>query len=344
MSVVRKGLKRRLAGVANFVLFNWQNGNCAKPAFFFAMAFKARVLGLPRDIMIEPTSGCNLNCALCPSARKYLKGKPHMMTIEEFKIIADRLKGNTPTLTLFFRGEPFLDPDFLKMVRYANANHFRTMTSTNAMLIRDSMIDDVIDSGLDKLVVAMDGMTKETYEAYRIGGKFEQVYATVKKICAAKKRKGVTKPYVQIQFIVMKHNEKDIKLLPAAKKDLGVDNIQLKYVAIPTWAEKDKSTLQKMAKDYIPTIGVKRYTDDLRIITPPDECPFVRKTAVMCNADVVVCCFDINAQYKVGNLLKQDFGEIWNSPQYKKYREQLAHFKLKICKNCGISKEVVEDF
>lgn len=341
---MRKGLRRRLAALCNFVRFNWKNGDYLKPAFFFATAIKAKFCGYPRDVMVESTPACNLNCALCPSARRYLKGELGMMSIAEFKKIADRLKGYTPTLTLFFRGEPFLNPDFIKMVRYASKNHFRTMTSTNAMLIRDDMIDEIIDSGLDKLVVAMDGLTKETYEAYRIGGKFEQVYSTVKKICAEKKKRGITKPYVQIQFIVMKHNEKDLKLLPRAKKDLGVDNIQLKYVAIPTWAEKDKSTLQKMAKDYLPTIGVKRYTNDLKIIEPPDSCPFERKTTVMYNGDVVVCCFDINAQYKVGNLLEQSFEEIWNSAKYVKYRKTLARFGLPLCEKCGISKEIVEDF
>src|SRR5205085_9820154 len=126
--------------------------------------------GMPISIGIEPTTSCNLRCPECPSGLRSFTRPTGMLDESLFKKVIDELRDTHTYLTFYFQGEPYLHPDFLSLVRYAADRKIFTSTSTNAHYLNDANARATIESGLDRLIISIDGTTQETYESYRVGG------------------------------------------------------------------------------------------------------------------------------------------------------------------------------
>src|SRR5436190_7909022 len=94
-----------------------------------------------------------------------------------FKRMIDELASNLLYLVFYFQGEPYLNPEFLDMVEYASSKKIYTATSTNAHFLNDENARRTVESGLDRLIISIDGVTQEVYEKYRVGGSVEKVLA-----------------------------------------------------------------------------------------------------------------------------------------------------------------------
>src|SRR5215510_14143288 len=98
-----------------------------------------------------------------------------------------------------------IHPNILEMIRITRAAGIRTGMSTNAPLLDDCRADMLLDSGLDYMILAFDGATKETYEKYRIGATFEKTRANILNLLSKKlARKSPT--YVVLQMVLLKEN------------------------------------------------------------------------------------------------------------------------------------------
>ena len=118
------------------------------------------------------------------------------------------------------------------MVRYASDKKIYTATSTNAHFLTKENAEKTVQSGLDRLIISIDGTTQEVYENYRIGGKLEKVLEGTKNIIQAKKRLKVSKPHIIFQFLVVRPNEHQIQEAKELAKKLGVDEIKFKTAQI----------------------------------------------------------------------------------------------------------------
>src|SRR5690606_23911827 len=116
-----------------------------------------------------------LRCPECPSGLRAFSRKQGNLKKDFFKKTIDQLYKKTFYLTFYFQGEPFINPDFLEMVKYANDKKIYTATSTNAHFLNDENAKRTVESGLDRLIISIDGTTQEVYENYRRGGKLEKV-------------------------------------------------------------------------------------------------------------------------------------------------------------------------
>jgi MoaA/NifB/PqqE/SkfB family radical SAM enzyme len=130
-----------------------------------------------------------------------------MLQPEFFRKVIDEVSDRVLYLTFYFQGEPFLNPTFLDMVNYAAGKKMYTATSTNAHYLDDDMARRTVESGLDRLIISIDGTTQETYEQYRIGGKLEKVLEGTRNIVKWKKQLNKSTPYLVFQFLVVKPNE-----------------------------------------------------------------------------------------------------------------------------------------
>ena len=211
-----------------------------------------KVNGWPIDIMVEPTNVCNIHCVLCPTSAEYMTRQRGFMRYEDYQKVIDNIKGVTPKIALFFSGESFLHPKLIDMIKYAADKGLRVQISTNATKIPDNKVDDLLGSGLETLTVSVDGLSKETYEHYRVGADFDVVLANLKKLCARKRELGLKKPTIQVQFICMRHNEHEVDQLEDFKNGIGIDKITVKSVAIPTWYYEGRK-LDEVAKEWLPT-------------------------------------------------------------------------------------------
>jgi MoaA/NifB/PqqE/SkfB family radical SAM enzyme len=136
----------------------------------------AAVSGLPFVLMIEPTNLCNLRCPLCPSGDGRLTRARGMMDRATFDRILKQTKGAVKLLQLWNQGEPLLHPDLPWMIRRAKQHGMFVSMSTNGHPLADpSTAKKIVRSGLDHLIVSVDGATQETYARYRRGGNLQTV-------------------------------------------------------------------------------------------------------------------------------------------------------------------------
>jgi MoaA/NifB/PqqE/SkfB family radical SAM enzyme len=163
---------------------------------------KEIIFGYPFMIMIEPTNICNLKCPLCITGTNQMIRPQGFMSFEKFSQIFHEIKKHVIHLTMWSQGEPFINKDFSKMVKLASENGVRTMTSTNGHFLMDSA-DEIIESGLSYLIVSVDGLTKESYEKYRVGGKFNILNDGIIKLVQKKKLYKSRNPEIELQFLVM---------------------------------------------------------------------------------------------------------------------------------------------
>src|SRR3954464_12958801 len=136
---------------------------------------KAIQWGLPMSISFEPTTSCNLRCPECPSGLRSFTRPTGMMEADLFKKTIDELHQTLMYLIFYFQGEPYLHPQFTDLVKYASSKNIYTATSTNAHYLTDENAKKTVESGLDRLIISIDGTTQETYESYRIGGNLQKV-------------------------------------------------------------------------------------------------------------------------------------------------------------------------
>src|SRR6185436_14583683 len=165
---------------------------------------KAIQWGYPISISFEPTTSCNLRCPECPSGLRAFTRPTGMLQQNFFKDTIDQMYKDLWYLVFYFQGEPYLNPDFLDMVKYASGKKIYTATSTNAHYLTDANAQRTIESGLDRLIISIDGTTQEVYEQYRVGGRLDKVLEGAKNIIRWKKELKSKTPFVVFQFLVVK--------------------------------------------------------------------------------------------------------------------------------------------
>jgi MoaA/NifB/PqqE/SkfB family radical SAM enzyme len=155
-----------------------------------------------------------------------------MLDVDFFKNKIDELKDHLIYLTFYFQGEPYLHSKFLEMAKYASENKIYTATSTNGHYLNDQNARKTVESGLDRLIISIDGTSQETYENYRIGGTLDKVIEGTKNIIRWKKELKSSKPHVVFQFLVVKQNEHQLAEVIRLAKELDVDDLQFKTAQI----------------------------------------------------------------------------------------------------------------
>lgn len=295
---------------------------------------KSRISGLPISISFEPTTSCNLRCPECPSGLRAFTRPTGMLKEELFKKTIDELKDTLIYLLFYFQGEPFLHTQFLDLVKFASDQNIYTATSTNAHFLTDDVARRTVASGLDRLIISIDGTTQESYEAYRIGGKLDKVIKGTKNIIKWKKELNSKTPHVVFQFLVVKPNEHQIAEVQNLAKYIGVDEVALKTAQIYNY---------KNGSDLIPTIDkhsrYRRNSDGTYSIKNKllNHCWKMWHSCVITwDGKVVPCCFDKDAYHEMGQLQEISFKALWHSEAYNSFRKLLikSRSKIDMCRNC----------
>ncbi|HEY0741420.1 MAG TPA: SPASM domain-containing protein [Chryseosolibacter sp.] len=290
--------------------------------------------GFPISISIEPTTSCNLRCPECPSGLRAFTRPTGMLQQALYKNIIDQLAPTLSYLTFYFQGEPFLNNDFLAMVSYASEKKIYTATSTNAHYLKDDTARKTVESGLDRIIISIDGTTQDTYQSYRVGGSLDKVIEGTENILKWKKQLRSKTPHVVFQFLVVGPNEHQIPEVYALAKKLGVDQVVLKTAQIYDY-ENGSPLIPKQGKyaryrqNADGTYSLKNKLDN--------NCWKMWHSCVITwDGKVVPCCFDKDAHFVLGDLTKNSFEEIWFSDKYKQFRANLLRDRseIEICKNC----------
>jgi len=254
-----------------------------------------------------------------------------------FKSIIDQVAPSLFYLNLYFQGEPYLHPEFAEMVKYARSKHITVSTSTNGHFLTAENVEKTIDSGLNKLIISLDGADANTYEQYRQGGKFQQVVDGIKEMV---KQKAMTcqGPTVVLQSLILRSNQEQLKEIRELRKELGVDKVELKTAQFYDFQEGNMlmpdGRFSRYSKMKSGTDGKTRYTIRNRM---PNHCFRMWSSAVITwDGTVVPCCFDKDATNKMGDLNKESFKDCWGNEDYKEFRKKILSSRksIDICTNC----------
>ncbi|AZQ61586.1 radical SAM protein [Flammeovirga pectinis] len=292
--------------------------------------------GNPISLSIEPTTSCNLRCPECPSGLRSFTRPTGMLQKEQFSRIIDELKATLMYLTFYFQGEPYLHPNFLAMVKEASDKGIYTSTSTNAHYLTDATAQQTVASGLDKLIVSLDGITQEVYQQYRVGGHINKVFEGVENVLRWKKKLNSSTPEVVFQFLVVKPNEHQIDDAKQLAKDLKVDRIVFKTAQIYDYENGSPliPTKQEYSRYTEYAEGKYRFKGELE-----RNCWRMWHSAVITwDGKVAPCCFDKDAKHVLGAIKNDYIGflNIWHSQSYTNFRKSLLEGRenIDICKNC----------
>jgi radical SAM protein with 4Fe4S-binding SPASM domain len=290
--------------------------------------------GLPISISIEPTTSCNLRCPECPSGLRSFTRPTGMLPEKLFMQTIDELADTLLYLIFYFQGEPYLHPKFLDLVKYASKKGIYTATSTNAHYLTDFTAKQTIESGLDRMIISIDGTTQEVYEQYRVGGNLNKVIEGTKKIVHWKKALKSKTPHIIFQFLVVKPNEHQIEDVKLMAKELGVDEVAFKTAQIYDYKNGSSliPSIHKYARYEQNSDG--KYQIKNKLV---DNCWKMWHSCVITwDGLVVPCCFDKDAEYRMGDLKNKTFKAVWQSESYQKFRKSLtnARAEIEMCKNC----------
>jgi radical SAM protein with 4Fe4S-binding SPASM domain len=251
-----------------------------------------------------------------------------------FRTTLDALHRDLLYLIFYFQGEPYINPKFLDMVAYAHARRIYTITSTNGHFLSDENARKTVESGLDRLIISLDGATQETYEQYRIGGSLEAVLEGARRVVDWKRKLGAKHPYIIFQMLVVRPNEHEIPEIYRLAREIGVDAVALKTAQVYDFEH---------GNPLIPTID--RYARYRRM---PDgrwkiknaltnHCWKLWHSCVITwDGLVVPCCFDKDALHRLGDLKNTSFRELWQSAAYNDFRRSVlkGRDQIDICRNC----------
>lgn len=288
------------------------------------------VMGMPVSVSTELTNICNLHCPECSSGSGRMQREPGYMDIELFKKVIKELKPYLYNTNLYFQGEPMLHPLFFSFLAITSNTH--TTVSTNGHFLSEENSEKIVKSGLNKLIISLDGLDQETYSAYRIKGNVNTVIDGIKNITAARKRVNSSLK-IEIQCLVNKLNESQIPqirdLADRVKAKLRLKSMQI--------------TDRKDIESWLPLIGkFGRYKikDGEWVIknSLPDRCARLWFNPVITwDGKVIPCCFDKDAEYILGDLKLDSFRDIWDGPKYRIFRKSILMGRnmIEICRNCS---------
>ena len=289
---------------------------------------------LPFSLSIEPTTACNLGCPECPSGLKQFTRPTGKLSLDLHEKILDEVKSHVAYINYYFQGEPFLHPDFLELIRQAKQRKIYTATSTNAHFIDEKKAEEIVESGLDRLVISIDGLTQKSYEQYRINGKLEKVLEATKLMVEAKEKLKSKTPHLIFQFLAVAPNEQDIPALFEKAKELKIDEVRIKTAQLYDFENGNPlmPKNEKYSRYILGPNGKYRLKNKLK-----NECWRMWSGSVITwDGKAVPCCFDKDAVHQLGDMTNSTFKSIWQSDAYVSFRKSVFtnRQEIDICKNC----------
>ena len=275
-------------------------------------------LPFPADVIVETTSYCNLSCIICPYPT--LKRAKGSMDFKMFKKIVDEVAVENPSTGLWvaIMGEPLLESDrLIEMLRYAMEKGLKNVNlNTNARFLSSDVANRLLSTGLSRIIVSLDALTKETYDRIRVGGDFDETVKNIEGLLDIKEKRKLSKPDVIVQFIVMDENEKEADAFREHWIGKGaVVKLRLKL----GWGDA-------VATEDLDAAGVERNF----------PCPWLLRTmSIHWDGSVAQCDADYEGGYSPGDIKNQSLKEVWNGELRKRRERHWAlDFSHPLCKNC----------
>ncbi|WP_246525079.1 radical SAM protein [Sphingobium phenoxybenzoativorans] len=187
---------------------------------------------------MDVAPSCQLSCPVCihgSLSRDQKKSLPASMTIETFRTLVDQVKGHSHVMSLYNLGEPLMNRDLVEMIRYASAANINTYVTSNfSFSLSDERLRELATSGLTAILVAVDGISSETFGKHRIRGRWDLVDSNLRRFAALAGKSG---PRLILQYICFDHNEHEWPKIESFCKEMGIDAPLVIDGATTPWVE-----------------------------------------------------------------------------------------------------------
>lgn len=288
----------------------------------------------PDSVYIDSVSNmCQLKCPLCPVGAHLLTQDRIIMSLETFKTILDKMPF-LRTIELYRSGEPFLNPELFAMIRLARGRNIKAVVSTHFSFPKpDEFFDELAASGLETLVVSLDGTSQETYAHYRVGGGYDLVMSNVKKLVEAKNRARSKTPEIIWQFLVNRYNEHEISTAKGIADSLKV-TLDLRPISLADNepdVRHESFNIEERKLAWLPqndTYIHDCYKGEYSYPLSKGVCPqLFSRVMVMADGKILPCCEVWDQESSFGDLLKESFDDIWYGQKYLDARSRALNRK-----------------
>jgi radical SAM protein with 4Fe4S-binding SPASM domain len=300
----------------------------------------------PSQLFIEPTNICNAKCPLCPTGTGKLKRGKGMMTFAIFKKIIDQSKPFIDIVCLWNMGEPFLNKDIFKMIKYANKHGIYTISSTNGYVFYQKKdVLKLLKSGLDQLYVGMDGIDQKTFSKYRKNVDLNKILNGLEILKEEKKKHKIKTPEILYQFIPMKHNENQLEKAREMSEKLDTTFV-LKYASLEMVNKKDKTKFLPSSEKLRIYKENKNNTLTINKQKKCQSCVLWDALLINWDGSVNPCIFDYYSKIVIGNINHESIKQIWKSKKLYQMRCKILEdrSKINICQKCPIQNDYSEEF
>ncbi len=273
----------------------------------------------PRAMGIEITNRCNLNCIMCP--RQQMSRPVGDMRIKEFEYLINQGGNRLEYVWLQDYGEPLLHPQVSAMIRICKQQGIRVSISTNATLLNEEIGRQIIESGLDYFMLALDGTSKGTYESVRKGADFDKVINNIKQFLATAARQP-RRPFIVMQLVCMPETKAEVASFLREWNRPGVDAVRIRQVTYSINREGSNEERQ--------FVNVRRRNPCFWLWAEPQ---------IKWDGRMVPCCQDVNAELALGNALEEPFYELWNNRRMQHLRHLHIAGKadeIPLCRSCNM--------
>ena len=300
----------------------------------------------PYLLIIDPCNFCNLRCPLCPTGLNDLGRPQSMLSLAHFKKYFDPLAENLFEAYMHNWGESMLNKEVFSMIRHAQDSNVGTNLSSNFVRVTSDDMDRLLDSGLEYLVISLDGTSPDTYSQYRINGDYDKVIENLTTFIQRRNARKQKTPVIEWQFIVMKQNEHQIAEAEVLAKKIGVDLLRFIPVGMPYEFKNRKETADK----WYPSSVQGRVESDhseqqFGQANKPSPCFYLYRSMVV-NADggVSPCCVVYRKNRDFADLSTMDtiaINTVWNNEKYRSARslfskEEVPGRRATVCDGCDL--------
>ncbi len=345
-----------------FTLAPIRNLHAASNSFLQAIDWLTpyvRLVYSPVWIQVEPTTRCNLHCLFCKGSVWDRRGID--MKFKDFRDIVNQIP-SVSSIHLQGFGEPLMCRDFFPMVEYSKTRRIDVGTVTNGTLLSSKNNEKIINSGLDYILISVDGALPETFERIRVGCKFERVMQNVTELLTL--REDRKKPVIGFLFVCTSQNLAELPAVVQLAGDMGVDLVQAQEalsfddITIQTRLQKKefhlkakerKSIVDKASalarnskisfywaggrRSFSPSRWLDWFNHDVKRCTKPFNSCYITADGY-----VTACCVNPDPRrHSFGNVLRTDFTEIWKSKVYMTMRSEFLRGKVPdYCLTCTV--------
>lgn len=300
-----------------------------------------QVKSRPFALLLDPASVCQLQCPMCPTGLENAGQTGHgrtayrprgLLSRDIFDAVLAELGDTLFFVHLYNWGEPLLNKELTYFIRELVRRNIAVDTNTNLSLpLSDGFVDNLIDSGIHRIEVSIDGFSQASYGRYRVKGRYELVRENLLRLAAARDRLGKSTEIVW-NFLVFRFNEDEIEPARQFCADHGIEFVR-----------RESAVSEALRADFLPTYRegenledffdqqAKPFNSQFIASRPEQSCGWHYFYSII-NADgsVSPCCAPWESDWDFGFVEagKKSFSDIWNSPALQASRHDVAGHRL----------------